>query len=1048
MDDFSKNPEKENVIFSDDGRIEAKANSWVSGPYYAAAEEIDSELESSELPGDMENPKGKDFSLGRRDFMRAMGVATVAGAASCVRSPVQKAIPYVKQPLDHVPGVPVHYATTCAQCSSGCGLVVKTREGRPVKIEGSKHHPINQGALCSLGQAQIQGLYHPERLKLPQHKDTGEHKDINWEKAYKLISERLSSSDKVAILTSGSTGCRQEFFEKFLVKTGSSAVKLYTWDSNTLINSISKAHQLAFGSAFLPRVELSQARVLVGIGSGFQDVGTSTVSHTKGFSQFHSYKDGQKGLFVQFESTMTLTGAKADKRYVIPAGYEIIVALKLLEALSNNPLSNKSSDLQVQAKNILSSQKGLVSESFADLLLEDEDFSDLANKLYAQPSVVLAGGSTNFDENSTLLQLSVILINQLIGAYGQILNESRGWSIPPVRSGDLQRFLSDVDEQRIDTLFVIGVDPIFTTPESWGVVDRFKKIKNIISIQDIPSAVDDFADFVLPAHHPLESWGDEQTVKGFLSIRQPVVRATTGSRQTEDILLWLLAHFGNSLPYSEYRDYLLEKWKLFHNNFSSGESFRVFQQKMMQRGFVGKLENRSPSRLRRIERFFKRITRPTKGLKVVSPLDHRLLDGKGAHLPILQEIGDGLTTIAWDTWVAIHPRTMQSLGIKKNQLVELQTDSGKIEVAAYPMPGTHPDVLVVPRGNGHKYKKSTISYNVGVDPLALYDKRIDPLTSDPVVSQKVTIKPSSKWYRLATMQKHNDIADRKDIIKQYSLEDLSKKKDGKDLDHVPDLFPKLEEGDYRWGMSIDLDSCNGCGACMAACAIENNVAQVGREQVILGRAMHWIRLDRYFAGGFDNPQVTFQPVMCQHCNHAPCEAVCPVYATTHHPEGINQMTYNRCVGTRYCANACPYKVRRFNWFTYKWSVIGKEEYNRNPRALNPDVTVRTRGVMEKCTFCVGRIRDAKHEVKIKGKKLEDQSLQTACQQTCPTDAISFGDLKDPKSQVTKLRKDRRSYLMLGGDPDHHHYGIKTLPNVNYLAKVTHKKMKLTGEHHN
>jgi len=248
----------------------------------------------------------------------------------------------------------------------------------------------------------------------------------------------------------------------------------------------------------------------------------------------------------------------------------------------------------------------------------------------------------------------------------------------------------------------------------------------------------------------------------------------------------------------------------------------------------------------------------------------------------------------------------------------------------------------------------------------------------------------------------------------------------------------LEKGQYRWGMSIDLDACSGCSACMVACGTENNIALSGREQIIRGREMHWLRIDRYFAGDPDNPEVTFQPVMCQHCNHAPCEAVCPVYATTHDIEGLNGQTYNRCVGTRYCANACPYKVRRFNWFTHRWNMVGNLERDRSLRPMNPDVTVRTRGIMEKCTMCVQRIRDGKHAASEQGGPVRDGDIKTACQQVCPANAISFGNLFDPASRVSQERADNRAYLLLGGDPEHGHYGIKTLPNVSYMMQVTFK----------
>ena len=302
--------------------------------------------------------------------------------------------------------------------------------------------------------------------------------------------------------------------------------------------------------------------------------------------------------------------------------------------------------------------------------------------------------------------------------------------------------------------------------------------------------------------------------------------------------------------------------------------------------------------------------------------------------------------------------------------------------------------------------------------------------------------------RLAAQQKQNDIANRTDIVKTVTVAHAAtKEQTQKNLDDVPDIYPKLPEMDYRWGMSIDLSKCTGCTACTVACATENNVAQVGREQVLKGREMHWIKIDRYFAGPVENPEVTFQPMLCQHCNHAPCEAVCPVFATAHDLEGMNMMTYNRCVGTRYCANACPYKVRRFNWFTYKWNAIGDRLVDRNPRALNPDVTVRTRGVMEKCSFCVQRGRDAKHVAKERGGKVVDGEIKTACQQVCPANAIVFGNLNDVRSRVAGERRDFRAYLALGGDPEHRHFGLKTLPNVNYLAKVTHEPSTAGGPVH-
>jgi molybdopterin-containing oxidoreductase family iron-sulfur binding subunit len=366
------------------------------------------------------------------------------------------------------------------------------------------------------------------------------------------------------------------------------------------------------------------------------------------------------------------------------------------------------------------------------------------------------------------------------------------------------------------------------------------------------------------------------------------------------------------------------------------------------------------------------------------------------------------------------------------------------------MPGLHHEAVVLHRGNGRGKGVNKVTDGYGVNPSPLFAKKLESASQQPITSAvSVKLSATGKVYRLAAIQKHNDIANRTDIVKKMTVADATARM-GKavNLDDAPDLYPKLKQADYRWGMAIDLTACTGCGACTTACSLENNVPQVGRQQILLGREMFWIRIDRYFAGPVDNPEVSFQPMLCQHCNHAPCEAVCPVYATTHDFEGMNAQTYNRCVGTRYCANACPYKIRRFNWFTHKWNVVGDREQDRSLRALNPDVTIRTRGVMEKCTFCVQRIRDGKHRAKERGDLARDGEIKSACQQVCPANAIVFGNLKDERSMVSRLRTDGRAYLALNGDPEHKHYGIKTWPNVSYLAEVTHKPSAMNaGQHH-
>jgi len=1035
------------VFLDDDQPFEKPASEFVPGPFYKAADERIPEVAESSLDG--VTAGSSDLAVDRRDFMRLFSASALFGASACIRRPEETAIPYVNQPIDQIPGVPTYYATTCGDCSAGCGVVIKTREGRPVKVEGSPEHPINQGSTCATGQATLQGLYHPERRKAPQVKIGERFHDAAWDETFDALASRVSAASKVAIFTGGSTGHRLEFYRKFLKHIGSSEDQLYVYEPNGLMSSISKAHEIAFGASGMPRADLRSAELIVGIGSDFLDIGTSSCFHTKGFSASHSFQRGKMGRFVQFESGMSQTGARSDDRYPIAPGDELGVALLLVKSLLANSSSKGSAGERSEMKRVLDSYKGYIVAAESRVGVSSAELDKVAADLITKKSVVMCGG-TAIDENATMLQVAAIMANTLIGAYGKTLFFDRGWMTAPTTNRGIKEFIEEAGD--IDLVIVIDSNPIFTVPQAFGIDKVFEKIPQVISIQNQNTETDRYATVRLPGHHYLESWGDEQPVAGFWTVRQPAVRALANSRQSEDILLWVAGAMKKPMGFADYRTYLMQRWKNIHKTLGNKVDFDTFWRAVLRRGFVGKLEKRNVRSFANVRGKIAPSDTPFKsGLKLVSPLDVRLQDGRGADKPVLQEAGDSMTTITWDSWVAINPNTAKKLGFRRNDLLKVEGSGGSVEVALYPMPGMHPDAVYIHRGNGHAEGVSRVTDGFGVNPLGIFSKSVDSQTGQPVTSgQTVKLIATGKRYRLAAMQKHNDIANRSDVIKKVTLASaVANAGKRKNLDDVPDLYPKLKESpDYRWGLSVDLTSCTGCSACMVACATENNIPQVGRQQILMGREMHWIRLDRYFAGDVDNPEVTYQPVMCQHCNHAPCEAVCPVYATAHDPEGMNGQTYNRCVGTRYCANACPYKVRRFNWFTHKWNVISKtKETNRNPRALNPDVTVRTRGVMEKCSFCVQRIRDAKHNAIERGEKVRDGEIRTACEQVCPANAITFGNLKDGRSRISRNRSDNRSFLMLNADASHGHYGIKTLPNVNYLAEVTHKESAINKKHH-
>jgi Fe-S-cluster-containing dehydrogenase component/anaerobic selenocysteine-containing dehydrogenase len=1025
-----------------DGPFEVPVKEIVPGPLYVGAEERLPELEEAKETGDKKN--GGKFPVDRRDFMKLFSASSIAATAACVQRPVEMVIPYVQQPVDSFPGEAVHYATTCGECAGGCGVMVRTREGRPTKVEGLPDHPINNGRLCATGQSAIQGLFHPERMAAPKIRFANTKEAVSWEDVYKRLSATLNNTQKIGIFTPGSTGHRNEFLQQFLERFGSTKERLYTHESNTLSEAIVAAHQIAYGVEAMPRPDLHSAKMIVGVGADFLDLGTSLVFTTMEYAESHKFKNGEKSRHVQFEATMTLTGSKADERLVIPPGSETVATLLLVRALLENAASKSSAAARAAIKQVLDQKSDIINGGYDRLGMTRESFDKLAGEMLATDSVVMAGGSHTFDENATNLQLAAIMANELLGAYDKILHFQQGWMLSSGKPGGLTRFLAEAGD--LDVLFIINANPVFTLPASFGVAEILKKIPNVISMQDAPCETDEFASYVLPVNHYLESWGDEQPVAGLWSIRQPAVRTTTDSRQAEDALMWLAATANKPMGHASYREYLKARW----SSLSEANSDPKFFEASLRKGYVRTVANQAVTGMTGdIVSAFRYVDTGRGGLRLIAHMDYRLRDGRHAHKPVLQETADTLTTITWDTWIGLNPTTMAKLNFKKYDVVKVEGAAGSFESSVYPLPGLHPDAVVVPRGNGHTAAAGQIAGGNGVDPLIAIAKAVDAATGAPVTTgQTVTLTGVGRKNPLAQLQKANELGNRTDIVKKVSLASATANMHKNvDLETVPDLYPKLPKMDYKWGMSIDLSSCTGCGACVVACFTENNVPQVGREQVLLGREMHWMKIDRYFAGPTDNPEVSMQPMLCQHCEHAPCEAVCPVYATTHDPEGINAMTYNRCIGTRYCANACPYKIRRFNWWTHKWNVVGERMQDRSLRALNPDVTVRTRGVMEKCTFCYQRVRDAKHSAKLRGTMVKDGDVKTACQQTCPADAIAFGNLNDPESAVTGLRKDYRSYLALNGDPEHKHYGLKTLPGVNYLAEVKFHEPVKSDDHH-
>lgn len=1063
-EDLQSHHRSEPVELADGKTIEAPVSTPSVGTLYKNVEEVMPELgfeplTSQEIQDSHNQPQ--ELAVDRRDFMRLFGTTAVAAtAAGCVRREEEKALTYVDQPLEQTQGLPNHYATTCGECSAGCGVVVKTKEGRPVKIEGNPEHELSLGGSCALGQSTLQTLYSPDRRRTPTIKRGNRVDEARWVEVYEHLASRIEKSSKdsdgnkkVAIFTRGSTGHQQSFYKEFLNKVGSSSSSLYTYEPNSNITVGVKAHEAVFGVSALPRPSIVGVPKIIGIGTDFLEVGPTPTLLQKQFSRTRritSENAGAHSCFIQFDANLSATSAKADQRFVVRPGYEIWVALKALEILAQQSSGSAPSG-QIAA--VVQKYRSQIAANFPNSGVALKDLQKSVLNAKRQGGVFFCGSTSSTDENILPLHVVGILLNQAVGAYGRYLDISKRPLPSPVDTTSLHRFLNKA--ATYDVVLFIDSDPLHSLPKSFALKEKLADVGTIASMQVMPCSTDSLATHVLPMNHYLESWGDEQPMAGLWSMRQPAIRTITNSMQAEDVLLWVAAANGMPMGNKDYHDYLSKKWaKLQARSGQTSESPTVFWKNAKKNGKVmlsvaaAQTASRAVSKVADVSAWLDIKDSSKNELVLASPLDIRLQAGRGADRPVLQEVGDSMTSIAWGSWLAINPNTAKKLQLKHFDEVEVSSDAGTVKLGVFPMPGLHPSLIVIPQGNGHDHEKSKVSYKVGVNPLNLSSSQLDSYNITPLFAGiPVKIKATgSRATDLVPMQKgYGDIGNRTDVVRKQLRKNVvhaAVTHKQVDLDTVPDIYPKLPNGEYRWGMSVDINSCTGCSACMVACSVENNIPQIGRKLVRQGREMHWIRLDRYFEGPVDNPQVSIQPVMCQQCNHAPCEGVCPVYATTHDDEGINTQTYNRCVGTRYCANACPYKVRRFNWFTHKWNTP------ENPRPTNPDITVRTRGIMEKCTFCVQRIREAKHHAltEYPNKKVRDGDIKTACEQACPSEAIRFGNLLDGSSRISGLRKDSRAYLMLGGDPEHGHYGIKTLPNVSYLAQVVDKIQPETQHH--
>jgi len=955
----------------------------------------------------------------RREFLQLMAASLALAGFGCVRRPSEKIVPYTKRPEDIILGEANFYASSYYDGQEGFGILVKTREGRPIKIEGNKDHPINQGGLSARAHSHILSLYDPERLKDPQQNLFNEEKS-NREKiradyvaADKVIIDHIQKS-KVAFLTGEWPSPSSESLVKNFCKLNNCSH--FVW--NPLNHSdIARAQELCYGKALVPRFALDRARLILSIDGDFLGSWLYPTEFNRLYSKSRRANRDMNRLIV-FESLLSLTGSNADQRFRIKPSQQLPLVLSIIYSLM---------------------KKGFVKDKWPSHLKEPlnpwdsfsiskQDWEHLIKELWQHKgeSLILAGGSPTQTKESKSLQLAVVWLNHLLGNDGWTVDYKNSYRTWTWANRKIEQLIKSLEQNEIDTLIIHRTNPLYTYPDSKRLASAIKKAKLVVYTGDREDETGALAHYILPDHHDLEKWSDWEFQEGVLSIQQPTIRPLYRTRAFEDALItWGEAlNKGISSQGSWYK----------HLKSSVSKSINISWENFLTKGVsqVKKRENRH------VARGFKKSAlsninfhppEKTTGYELALYCTSGLKDGTLSNVSWLQEFPDPVTKICWDNYICVSPADARAKALKEGQVVRLK--GVKLLAPVHIQPGQADGVLGLALGYGRE-RAGKVANKVGVN--AWRAMGVDSESDLTLSGLSTDIELTSKQVQLAGVQGHHSMEGRQ-IVVETTLQKYLKNPGGAIHRHkVFSLWSSHKYPKHKWGMVIDLNSCTGCSACIIACQSENNIPTVGKDLVLQGREMHWIRVDRYYKGEPENPEAVHQPVVCMHCDNAPCETVCPVAATVHSDEGTNDMIYNRCVGTRYCANNCPYKVRRFNWFNYTKKV--KKPLNM---AMNPEVTVRSRGVMEKCTFCVHRIRSAQAQAKLKGRELKDGDVKTACQQSCPTGAIVFGDLNDKSSEVHRVFQREDAYSLLEE--------LNTQPAVRYQVKVRNKEDSNKEDHH-
>lgn len=952
-------------------------------------------------------------AFSRRKFLALLTASAAFGTAAC--SDVRKRgdiIPYTNRPEEVLPGKANYYASTCTGCSQGCGILVKTREGRPIKIDGNPDHPVNKGKICNVGQASVLNLYDPERITEPLKNK----KEIAWKELDREIKLILNSANdegkEIAVITNSiNSPSEKKLLQEFRKKY--SNVKIYFYD---LISDQNRknAWKKSNGNSDIPSVKLEEADIILSLESDFLGKEGNWIENTRRFSERRDImKNNNFNRLYVVEGGLSLTGMNADYRLRLRPDFQ----LEFVKFLSG-AVNGGSSSL----------------ENFAEKYsLDQKKLKQLMNDLSSQKgkTIVYAGNTLPEEVHSAVLELNKALGAEKFYDFENLISGAELNSFD-----DFRKLVSSMKNNKVSAVIHYDSNPVFQLPVDFEYAAALKNVTNVITLTELENESSALSNYVLPINNFLESWGDHQVRNNFISYQQPVISPIYNTRQKEEILLnWTKAD-----PAADaYHQKLKKNFEEEINAGQTGDAKRAWLAALHDgvfklsnhKNFIGSAGKDIDSPLGNSSRSSKKINSDAFVLHLQQ--SYFIGDGRFANNGWLQELPHPVSKVTWDNYAALSPSTAEELKVNNYDLIEVRVGETKMELPVFIQAGMADKLIVTELGYGRE-----VCGDVGVGVGFNVNKFISSNYEMSPWIYEASVKKTDGSYKLAATQEHHSLDDtfvkdfhkKREIIRDVTLDEYNKDHHAiHEKEH--EIFSITDEYQYtgnKWAMAIDLNKCISCGVCVTSCNVENNIPVVGKEQVSNGREMQWMRIDTYYSGTAEDPQMANQPMLCQHCDNAPCENVCPVNATNHSPDGLNQMVYNRCVGTRYCSNNCPYKVRRFNFFNFR-DHFEDGYYDKEVTKLmrNPEVTVRSRGVMEKCTFCVQRIMEARTEAIKDGRDLVGSDIKTACQEACPAEAIVFGDANDPKSEISKYRDHNLGYHVLET--------LNVRPNVTYLARL-------------